>query len=262
MNTSELASWEGRELVDPQGDRIGTIQDIYLDDQTGQPEWLAVRTGMFGMRHSFVPIAGASLQGDEVVSRWDKQTVKDAPTADADGALSQDEENRLYTHYGMSYSEAQSDSGLPAGGAPTGAGYETGTGTGYDTSGPSTDDAMTRSEEELRVGTTSREAGRARLRKWVETEHVSETVPVAREEVRIEREPITDGNIDAALDGPEISEEEHEVPLYEEEVVANTEVVPKERVRMEKETVVGEQQVEADLRAERIEAEGGRAPGA
>ena len=259
MNSTELAGWEGRELVDPQGDKIGTIEDIYLDDQTGEPEWLAVRTGMFGMRQTFVPIAGASVQGDQVVCRFDKATVKDAPNMDADGALSQEEEARLYSHYGMSYSEAESDSGLPTGGTGT-AGYDTGT--GYDTSGPSTDEAMTRSEEELRVGTTSREAGRARLRKWVETERVSETVPVAHEEVRVEREPVTGGNIDAALDGPEISEEEHEVPLYEEEVVANTEVVPKERVRMEKETVVGEQQVDADLRKERIEAEGPRTPGA
>jgi uncharacterized protein (TIGR02271 family) len=259
MNT-DLRGFQGRELVDPQGDKIGTIEDIYLDDQTGEPEWLAVRTGMFGMRQSFVPIAGASLQGEQVVCRFDKATVKDAPNADADGALSQDEEARLYSHYGMSYSESQSDSGLPEGGTGTGAGYDAGS--GYDTSGPSTDDAMTRSEEELRVGTSSRPAGRARLRKWVETERVSETVPVSHEEVRIEREPITDANAGAALDGPEISEEEHEVPLYEEEVVANTEVVPKERVRMEKETVVDQQQVDADLRKERIEAEGGRAPGA
>ena len=259
MNTSELQGWRGRELVDPQGDKIGTIEDIYLDDQTGQPEWLAVRTGMFGMRQSFVPVAGASVQGEYVVSRWDKATVKDAPNADADGALSQEEEARLYSHFGMGYSESRSDSGLPEGGAGT-AGSDTAV--GHDTSGPTTDQAMTRSEEELRVSTTTREAGRARLRKWVETERVSETVPVAREEIVVEREPVTDANIDAALDGPEISEEEHEVPLYEEEVVANTEVVPKERVRLDKETVVGQQEVDADLRKERIEAEGGRAPGA
>jgi len=114
---------------------------------------------------------------------------------------------------------------------------------------------MTRSEEELRVGTRQREAGKARLRKWVETEHVSTTVPVAHEEVRIEREPITDSNADRALQGQEIKEGVHEVTLMEEEAVAGTEVVPKERIRLEKETVVEEEQVGAELRKERVETE-------
>ena len=96
---------------------------------------------------------------------------------------------------------------------------------------------MTRSEEELRVGTTERERGRARLRKYVVTEQVERTVPVRREEVRVEREPITDANVDQAMDGPEISEEEHEVVLHEEEAVVEKRVVPKERVRLDKETV-------------------------
>ena len=91
--------------------------------------------------------------------------------------------------------------------------------TGHDTSGPTTDDAMTRSEEELRVGTTERESGRVRLQKYVVEEEVTETVPVRREEVRVEREPITDANRGDAVDGPAISEEEHEVVLHAEEVV-------------------------------------------
>ena len=114
---------------------------------------------------------------------------------------------------------------------------------------------MTRSEEELRVGKTSREAGRARLRKWVETERVAQTVPVAHEEVRVEREPITEANIDEATAGPEITEGVHEVPLMEEEAVAAKQTVPKERVRLEKDTVTEEAEVGADLRKERVEAE-------
>jgi uncharacterized protein (TIGR02271 family) len=114
---------------------------------------------------------------------------------------------------------------------------------------------MTRSEEELVVGTQQREAGRARLRKWVETERVSTTVPVAREQVRIEREPITDTNVDRALQGQEISEGVHEVTLMEEEAVASTQTVPKERIRLEKDTVVDQEEVGADLRTEVVEAE-------
>ncbi len=92
---------------------------------------------------------------------------------------------------------------------------------------------MTLSEEELRVGTTEREAGRVRLKKYIVEDEVTETVPVRREEVRVEREPITDANRGDALDGPAISEEEHEVVLHEEEVVAEKRTVPKERIRLE-----------------------------
>jgi uncharacterized protein (TIGR02271 family) len=123
-------------------------------------------------------------------------------------------------------------------------------------SGPTTDDAMTRSEEELRVGTAKRERGRARLRKYVVTEEVEQTVPVQREEVRVEREPITDANADQAMDGPEISEEEHEVVLHEEEPVVEKRAVPKERVRMGKEARTDDAKVSEEVRKERIEADG------
>jgi len=186
--------------------------------------------------------------------------VKGSPNADADGHLSEQEEEALYRHYGMGYSERRSDSGLPEGGTGTAdRGY--GRDTGHDTSGPDTDSAMTRSEEELRVGTTRREAGRARLRKWVETEHVSTTVPVAREEVRVEREPINAANVGAATSGPEISEEEHEMTLYEEEPVVEKRAVPKERVRLDKDVVTEQREVDGEVRKERIELEGKRAEG-
>ena len=115
---------------------------------------------------------------------------------------------------------------------------------------------MTRSEEHLEVGTQKREAGRARLRKHVVTEQETVTVPVTREEVTLEREPITDANIDAATDGPAISEEEHEVVLTEERPVVQKETVPVERVRLGKETVTEQAQVTEDVRKERIEADG------
>ncbi len=115
---------------------------------------------------------------------------------------------------------------------------------------------MTRSEEELSVGTRRRETGRARLRKYVESENVEQTVPVQREEVRVEREPITDANRDAALAGPDITEAEHEVTVYEEEPVVEKRTVPKERVRLEKDVHTDEHTVSEDVRRERIEAEG------
>jgi uncharacterized protein (TIGR02271 family) len=128
---------------------------------------------------------------------------------------------------------------------------------GRDVSGPTTDDAMTRSEERLDVGTEREAVGRARLRKYVVTENVTTTVPVTREEVRIEREPITDANIDQAMDGPAISEEEHEVTLHAERPVVATEAVPVERVRLGKETVTEEETISADVRKEQIEIHDG-----
>ena len=116
---------------------------------------------------------------------------------------------------------------------------------------------MTRSEEELRVGTETRESGRVRLRKYVVTETQQVTVPVSREEVRVEREPITDANLEDATSGPALSEEEHEVTLVEEEVVVEKRAVPKERVRLGTETVTEERQVSEEVRKEQIEVEDG-----
>jgi uncharacterized protein (TIGR02271 family) len=217
---------------------------------------------------SFVPIEGATPAGDDLRVSYEKDQVKDAPNVDPDGELSPEEERRLYQHYGRGdYDEWTTDSedrteatyGRDERDFRRGDGdFDRGdAGTvGRDTSGPTTDDAMTRSEEELNVGTQRRETGRARLRKHVETENVSQSVPVQREEVRVEREPITDANRGAALDGPEISEEEHEVTLHTEEPVVEKRTVPKERVRLDKDVHTDEETVSEDVRRERIEADG------
>ena len=238
------------DVVGRSGEKIGDIGLIYLDNITGEPEWVTVRTGLFGTSESFVPLSGAHIAGNDIQVGYDKEIVKDAPRVDADGKqLSLEEEQQLYAHYGLSGTQP--------------AGYQTGdldynpggTTVGYDTSGPTTDDAMTRSEEQLNVGTRSQEAGRARLRKYVVTENVTQTIPVSREEVRLEREPITDENLRAARSGPEISEEEHEVILHEERPVVEKEAVPVERLRLNTETVTEQETVSEDVRKEQIEAD-------
>jgi uncharacterized protein (TIGR02271 family) len=252
MTTStqtDVYAWRGRTVVDRDGDKIGKLDEVYLDEQTGRPEWALVNTGLFGTKSSFVPLAGATETDDDVRVQFEKAQVKDAPNVDEGRQLSQDEERQLYSHYGLDYGESRSDSGLPEGGGESG-------GPGHDTSGPNTDDAMTRSEEEVAVGTTQRESGRVRLKKYVVTEEVQQTVPVQREEVRVEREPITEANADQALDGPAISEEEHEVVLHEEQPVVEKQAVPKERVRLDKDTVTDEQTVSEEVRKERIDVEG------
>ena len=241
---NEVLEWRGQTMVSSGGDKIGKIEEIYLDTETEQPEWALVKTGLFGGKGTFVPLSQATPEEGGVRVPYAKSHVKDAPNIEPDGELSQSEERTLYEHYDVDYGD--SGSGSSNGGDTV----------GRDTSGPTTDDAMTRSEEELNVGTQSRESGRARLRKYVVTEEVQKTVPVQHEEVRIEREPITDANVGAATDGPEISEEEHEVVLHEEEPVVEKRTVPKERVRLDKETVTDEQTVSDEVRKERIEAEG------
>jgi uncharacterized protein (TIGR02271 family) len=250
LQKDALLQKRGQDLYDRNGDKIGTIEEIYLDAQTGEPEWALVNTGMFGTKSSFVPLQEADDDGDTLRVPYEKAQVKDAPSMDPDGELSQEDESELYAHYGLDYSESRSDSGLPEGGS---AGAPP---VGEDTSGPTTDNAMTRSEEELRVGKTEQEAGRVRLRKYVVQDEVAQTVPVKREEVRIEREPVTDANVDDAMDGPAISEEEHEVVLHEEQPVVEKNVVARERVRLDKETVTEDAEVSEEVRKERIEADG------
>ena len=243
--------WRGRTVIDRNGDKIGKIEDLYVDQKTDKPEWALVNTGLFGTKSSFVPIAGASPRGEDVLVQVEAQQVKDAPKMDKDQELTEQQEAELFSHYGIDYTAEGSVTATETGQPTAGRGA-----VGHDTSGPTTDDAMTRSEEELRVGTAKRERGRARLRKYVVTEHVQQTVPVRREEIRVEREPITDANVDQALAGPEISEEEHEVVLHEEEPVVEKRVVPKERVRMEKDAVTDEAQISEEVRKEQIDAEG------
>jgi len=257
MSMETVAQWRGADVLDQDGDKVGTVEEIYLDQQTDQPEWALVKTGLFGSKSTFVPITTASQEGDDLRVPFEKDTIKDAPKIDPEQELSQDEERELYSHYGMSYGESESDTGLPEGGAAdrTDAEAREQGGPGQDTSGPNTDDAMTRSEEELRVGKTQQERGRVRLKKYVVTDEVTQTVPVQREEVRVEREPITDANAGDATDGPAISEEEHEVTLHEEVPVADKVAVPKERVRLDKDTVTDEETVTGEVRQERIDVD-------
>lgn len=227
-------------VYDTSGTKIGDARHVFLDDATGQPEWVSVKTGLFGTSESFVPVHDASVVEDHLEVPYAKDKVKDAPNVDVDagGHLSEQEEHRLYEYYGIDWDAAW---------------QQAQTGTGQAAATP--EDAMTRSEEEMHVGTERREAGRVRLRKYVVTEEQQMTVPVRHEEVRVEREPITDANRGDAMAGPDIAEAEHEVILHEEEPVVETRAVPKERVRLTTEEVTEEETVTGEVRKERIEAE-------
>lgn len=251
IDTQSLGQLPGKHVVGPDGESIGKVADVYESTDGSGGTFATVTTGMFGGGASFFPLDAAELRGDEVYVPYSKDVIKDAPRVENDEELTAPEEQRLFEYY-------STVGGTTAGTtAATGATDRDVRGTvGHDTSGPTTDNAMTRSEEQLRVGTEKVETGRARLRKRVETETETRTVPVAHEEVRVEREPITDANAGRALDGPAISEEEHEVVLTEERPVVQKEAVPVERVRLDKETVTDQAQVSEEVRKEKIDTEG------
>jgi len=259
IDTNSLGRLSGMTVTGPDGSTIGKIKDVYEATDGGGGTFATVTTGLFAGGSSFFPLDAADLQGDSVVVPYTKDFIKDAPRVENDEELTAPEEQRLFEYYSR-------------GGASTGMTTGTTTGTaqgftesdqddrrtvGHDTSGPTTDNAMTRSEEQLRVGTERVEAGRARLRKYIVTETETRTVPVSHEEVRVQREPITDANMPNAMSGPAISEEEHEVVLTAEKPVVQKEAVPVERVRLDTETVTEQVQVSEQVRKEQIDMDGG-----
>ena len=257
MHSTTYDAWIGRNAYDPTGEKIGKIAEIYYDDATQRPEWVSISTGLFGMKKTLVPILGSRPFGDgDLQLDFGKDVVKDAPRIDPGGHLTADEERELWSYYGYEYDSTKT----------TDYGY----GTAYTQdradrdytwgNDREADEAMTRSEEELRVAKQREATGTVRLRKYVVTEQQQMTVPVQREEVRVEREPITEANVDAATRGPDISEAEHEVTTYEERPIVTTETVPKERVRLEKDTVTDTETVEGEIRKEQIEVEGDQKP--
>jgi uncharacterized protein (TIGR02271 family) len=230
LQTKDLERLTEGHLLGNDGTKIGRIADIYVDNTTRQPEWVLVNTGLFGTKESFVPLAQASEQDGDILVPYDKATIKDAPKIDIDGELSEQEEAELYQYYGLADPFAGQGVATPP--------------------KAQTEGTMTRSEEEMHAGTVKRPSELVRLKKVVVTEHQQMTVPVQHEEVRVVTEPISG---DAT--GTEISEDEQAITLNREEVVVEKKVVPKEQVRLDKETVTEQQTVDADLRKEQIDVE-------
>ncbi|WP_433228875.1 PRC and DUF2382 domain-containing protein [Actinomadura formosensis] len=299
---TEVRELMGMSVTDTRGAKVGTIKQVYLNDDSGAPEWVTVHTGWFGVRESFVPLAGAHKSQDTLQVPYDKETIKGAPNVNADEHLSHAQIVDLYRHYGVrppggrrqekSRSETAGERG-PAGEGETSAG---GTGTADATSTesaagttgtagpaaaagaagpagmavrpgkrgrgqttppqPAREDAeapmteITRSEERMRIDTERHESGRVRVRKYVETEMVEQTIPVSHEEIKVDREPIEGGRPDPKIT---ISEDVHEIILYEERPVVIKETVPVERVHVRTEQVQDQQTVRGELRRERIE---------
>jgi uncharacterized protein (TIGR02271 family) len=308
------------DVVDPNGEKIGTVGQIWLEEGSHEPAWVSVRTGLFGMKETFVPLQGAEADADAVHVAVHKDQVKEAPRVEADGQLAVTEEQRLYEHYGLGPQRRPDHDTGPAGmrqqntrsGGPAGqrrdpagrqdltrdltgqqrpgrsqagpdqagrdqagrAGVGSGQhsagrdgrdgperdGSGRDGFGRDGDQTMIRSEERLRVGTESTQTGRVRLRKYVVTENQQMSVPVRHEEIRIEREPISEAEAARVGTGEGVREEQREITLHAERPVVTKETVPVERVRLGTEVVTENQTVSDQVRKERIDIDqdGGR----
>ena len=231
QDVQELTQMRGAPVVANDGEQIGEVEEIFLDNDTGKPEWVAVTTGTTNV---LVPLEGADVQANAVSVPYCVDQVTSSPGIDSE-EISQQQEQEIYAHYGISYGESRSGSGLPEGGAPTGA-----------------DDAeFVRSEEELSVGKQEVQTGTARLRKWVETEPVTADVELQREAARVTREPI-----DQPVSGAEIGEQEIEVPLSAEQATVQKQTVAKERIGVEKEMETETQTISDEVRKERVEIDG------
>lgn len=122
---------DGLTVYDSDGEKVGSVGRVYVDDDTGKPDWITVKTGMFGMKESFVPLAGARRVGSDLHVSHPKDRVKDAPRVDADAHLSVSEEEELYRHYGLT----RKTTGMAGGKAASGTGTDTRTVAGTGTMG-------------------------------------------------------------------------------------------------------------------------------
>jgi uncharacterized protein (TIGR02271 family) len=244
ITKDRLRQLKGKPVFDNAGQKIGGIEDIYLDDRTDQPEWIGLGTGMFGMKHIVVPLQEAQLDGDSIRVPYSKDKVKDAPDVGTEDHVDETKEAELYRYYGVRPDYAPGDeSGR----------FEQGHGTAEQTAGgPKTGDAkMTRSEEELKIGKRQVPAGQVRLRKWVETEPVSEDVELRRERVSVERVPA-----DRPLDSTdEIGEDEVTMNLMREEPVVEKTARVKEEIGLNKDEESRTERVTGEVRKERVDTD-------
>lgn len=245
---------ESGEVVGHDGAAIGKVGTVYVDDSDGHLTWVTVKTGFFGTHESFVPLDDATVDGSTVTVPYDKAMVKDAPHFDADSSLSVEEEDQLYSYYRVG-GQAQGFSGTsadytttPSDSALSGD-LDTERLAGRSAVDTAADGYITRSEEELHVGTRTVEAGRARLKKYVVTEQQTVTVPVSHEEVTLVREPIAAGQVTDAVIGDDVIE----VTLSEDQVVVDKQAVAVEKIKLGTETVTEQRQVTEAVRKEQVE---------
>ena len=308
LTEREVSAAIGGTAYSGTGDKIGTVEHFFVDDRTGAPSWVAVTTGLFGTRHSIVPATEATFADGGLRLPVSVEAVKSAPHLQGDH-LGPDDEARLRRHYGLESLSGGTAAWTPTsdGLRPPGAGDDVDvrrpSDSGADTvvmdgtdaplppppaaygaqptapaAAPETDGSMVRNEEQLRIGTERVAATRVRLVKYVVTEEVQITVPIRREEIRVEEVPIddVDNEVGESLVAADDSYGAHSAPrwgadsagglpdeivLHTERPVVSVEVVPRERVRLRTELVQGQETVTQQVQREEIVVDQTPAPG-
>lgn len=277
---------------DNAGDKLGSVKEIFVDDKSGQPTFVEVNHGLFGMNSSLVPMRGHKFDGENLNLAFAKDRVKDAPDFDADQALTPEQQNEIYRHYGLDNVEDTTRYGEGAGNQDAGeerstldrheaAGGNTagaaGAGVAGANSGATERDAaqtgdaantaanreaavnnegeIIRSEERLNVQKDKVQTGEARLRKYVVTDTETVEVPVTREEVRVERTPISADEAANYKGSIDEGGQEASVTLSEERVSVNKETVPVEKVSLNKEQITETERHTEELRKEQIDTD-------
>ncbi|MHA6751463.1 YsnF/AvaK domain-containing protein [Dermacoccus nishinomiyaensis] len=292
LSVDDVLATRSGKAYDSDGDKIGSVGEVYLDDQTSQPAWVTVNTGLFGTSESFVPLEGARVEGEDLHLPYTKAKIKDAPRQDADKHLDVEQEEALYRYYGLSNGGTTHDGdrrdfdGRDAAAAGTAgtAGYAAGhhDHDAKDRVEGRVDEAradhefrkeehderrverdernlerdengVVLHEERLNVAKERREAGKARLRKYVVTEQQQVDVPVTREEVHVTREPVNE-RVDGNV---QLGEETQTVTLHEERPVVDKETVATERVGLDVDQVQETQRVQAEVGHEEVRVENG-----
>lgn len=250
------------DVVDQSDETVGGVGQVYVDDNTGAPAWVSVKTGFFGTKETLVPLANADYDDGRIRVPYEKSYVKDAPNIDADQHLNESDQDELYGYYGLQ-GQVPTTGRTDVGGGVVGEGYAADTGRqredafddrsdlAYDdTTRNDTGDRMTLHEERVDVGTERVETGRVRLRKHVVRDQETVTVPVEREEVEIVREPVSG---EARGGRADLGEDELEVAVHEERPVIDKDVVATEEVGVERRTVGDERDVTTDVAHEEVE---------
>src|ERR687886_988080 len=268
--------YAGYEVHDPQGQKIGQVDDLFVDEND-QPEYLGVKMGFLGLRSTLIPweIVKVDEGAHSVEVLVDKDKAKDGPTFDDDREITPEYEEHVRSYYGVQggaqASEERGAYGEYYGDEPghVGPGIREGDTETGEFRGHSEDDEgvnqsgtsdlededelrVQRVEEELRAGTREREAGQVNVRKRVRTDREQIRVPKRREEVRVERVPVEEGR---EASEAQIGEEEISVPVVEEEDVVEKRPVVKEEVRIRKDVAEQEEVVEEEVRSEEVDIE-------
>lgn len=237
MKQQEIDAILKSTAYDLAGEKIGSVEEIFLDEETEEPTFIAVKTGASKTTVRLVPVTGYTWGDEGLVLAFDKDVVKKAPKAGATGDLEEAAQEELLSYYETYRVE---DNAEPA---------------EDETRGTNEEARIQLSEERVEVETESIEAGRVRMRKYTTTETENITVPVTREKVVIERVPV-DAQAEAGSIDPDAAEEIEEIVLREERPVVTKETVVVEEISLAKETVTENVTVREQVAKEHVDIEG------